>query len=35
MISHQGITNIFYQPVKLLRVLGVAEKFHEITLSCH
>ena len=35
MIFHQGTTNIFYQPVKPLRILGVAEKFRKITLGCH
>ena len=35
MIFHQGTTNIFYQPVKPLHILGVAEKFCKITLGCH
>ena len=31
MIVNQGVADIFHQTVELLRILGVAEKFREIT----
>ena len=35
MIVYQGPANIFHQTIKLLSILGVAEKVREITSGCH
>ena len=35
MIAHQGMANIFYQAIKLLRILGAVKKFRKITSGCY